>query len=99
MLRILLSPAPVLLHAILLPTLAWGQQATLGLGLTQILKSGRGIARTCGQSDYGTGLELRLAAPMVSRWTKPKTIGTCRMQPSSSASISLLVPVLANPGS
>lgn len=60
----------ILLPAILLPALAWGQQITPGFSLTQILQSGRGIARNCGQREYGTGLGVRLSVPVLSRWTK-----------------------------
>jgi hypothetical protein len=60
----------ILLPAILLPALAWGQQITPGFSLTQILQSGRGIARNCGQREYGTGLGVRLSVPVPSRWTK-----------------------------
>lgn len=65
----------ILLPAILLPSLAWGQQVTLGPSLTQILQSGQGIARRCGQGEYGTGLGLRLSVPALSRWTKVQVAG------------------------
>lgn len=72
---VFLSVTRILLPAVLLPTLAWGQQITLGPSLTQILKSGRGIARSCGQSEYGTGLGARLSVPGLSRWTKLQVAG------------------------
>jgi hypothetical protein len=72
---VFLSVIRILLPAVLLPALAWGQQITLGPSLTQILKSGRGIARNCGQSEYGTGLGARLSVPVLSRWTKLQVAG------------------------
>jgi hypothetical protein len=72
---VFLSVTRILLPAFLLPALAEGQQITPGLSLTQILQSGRGIARTCGQSEYGTGLGARLSLPVLSRWTKLQVAG------------------------
>jgi len=63
------SKIPVLLLAVLLPARAWSQQTTLAPTLTQIVISGEGIARDCFQSQYGTGLGLQLAMPIIARWT------------------------------
>ena len=67
---VLLGVSRVLLLAALLPALAWGQQITIGPSLTQILSSGDGVARNCGQNEYGTGLGARLSLPALSRWTQ-----------------------------
>jgi hypothetical protein len=69
------SATRILLPSVLLPTLALGQQVTLGPSLSQILQSGPGIARTCGQNEYGTGLGVRLSVPVLSRWTKLQVAG------------------------
>jgi hypothetical protein len=49
------------------PALAWGQQATLGPALTQIVSSGDGVARRCAQPEYATGLGVRFALPVLTR--------------------------------
>lgn len=72
---ILLRSTRILLPAALLPALAWGQQATLGLTLTQIASSGDGVARVCGQPEYGTGLGARLSVPVLTKWTTLQVAG------------------------
>ena len=58
----------ILLLAALLPDVAWGQQATLGATVTQIVSSGEGVARSCLQPEYGTGLGVRFERPVLRRW-------------------------------
>ena len=58
----------ILLLGALLPAVAWGQQATLGATLTQIVSSGEGVARSCLQPEYGTGLGVRFEMPVLRRW-------------------------------
>jgi hypothetical protein len=65
----------ILLLAGLLPALGWGQQATLGPTLTQIISSGTGVARSCLQPEYGTGLGVRFAMPVLTRWTTLQVAG------------------------
>jgi hypothetical protein len=72
---ILLRSTRILLPAALLPALAWGQQATLGPTLTQIVSSGPGVARDCLQPEYGTGLGARLSVPVLTRWTTLQVAG------------------------
>jgi hypothetical protein len=72
---ILLRSTRILLPAALLPALAWGQQATLGPTLTQITSIGDGVARVCGQPEYGTGLGARLSVPVLTKWTTLQVAG------------------------
>jgi hypothetical protein len=72
---ILLRSSRVLLLAALLPAWGWGQQATLGPTLTQILSSGEGVARNCLQPEYGTGLGARLSLPVLTSWTAVQLAG------------------------
>lgn len=72
---ILLRSILILFPAALLPALAWGQQVTLGLTLTQILSSGTGVARNCLQPEYGTGLGGRLSVPVLTRRTTLQVAG------------------------
>ena len=64
---ILLRSTRLLLLVALLPGLAWGQQATLGPTLTQIVSSGDGVARRCAEPEYATGLGVRFALPVLTR--------------------------------
>lgn len=66
---VLLRSTPILLLVALLPAVGWGQQASLGPTLTQVISSGDGIARVCVQPEYGTGLGARLAIPVLTRRT------------------------------
>jgi hypothetical protein len=72
---ILLGLTRILLPTALLPAVGWGQQATLGFTLTQILTSGEGVARDCVQPEYGTGLGARLSLPMLTSWTNLEVAG------------------------
>jgi hypothetical protein len=66
---VLLRSTLILLLVALLPGLGWGQQASLGPTLTQIISSGDGVARVCVQPEYGTGLGARLAIPVLTKRT------------------------------
>ena len=57
----------ILLLAALLPAVARGQQATLGPTVTQIVSSGDGVARSCLEPEYATGLGVRFAMPVLRR--------------------------------
>ncbi len=57
----------ILLLVALLPTVAWGQQTTLGPTVTQIVSSGEGVARECIELEYATGLGGRFATPVLRR--------------------------------
>jgi hypothetical protein len=72
---ILLRSTRILFTAALIPALAWGQQATLGPTLTQIVSSGDGVARNCLQPQYGTGLGARLSVPVLTEWTTLQVAG------------------------
>jgi hypothetical protein len=72
---VLLHSSRILLPAVLLPTPVWGQHVTLGPTLTQILSSGRGVARDCLQSEYPTGLGLRLSVPVLTSWMTLQVAG------------------------
>ena len=65
----------ILLPAALLPGLLRAQQATLGPTLTQIVSSGPGVARSCLQSAYSTGLGARLSVPVLTQWTTLQVAG------------------------
>lgn len=73
--KVLRSSTRILLPLILLPSLGWGQQVTLGPTLTQIATSGNGIARDCIESEYSTGVGLRLVAPVLTDWTSVQVAG------------------------
>jgi hypothetical protein len=75
MLKTVLLRSSQLLLSTLLPALAWGQQLTLGPTLTQILSSGKGVARDCLQSEYSTGLGARFSVPVLTRWTTLQVVG------------------------
>jgi hypothetical protein len=66
--KVLLRSSQTLLAAALLPGLAYAQRPTLGATLTQIVSSGPGVARSCLQPEYGTGLGARLSVPVLARW-------------------------------
>lgn len=72
--RMLLRSIRILLPAALLPALA-AAQATLGATLTQVVKSGEGVARSCSQGEYGTALGARLSVPVLSRQTSVQVAG------------------------
>jgi hypothetical protein len=64
---VLLRSTRILLLVALLPALGWGQQASLGPTLTQVISSGEGVARDCLQSEYSTGLGVRLVMPVLTK--------------------------------
>jgi hypothetical protein len=72
---VLLRSTRSLFPAAFLPALAWGQQATLGPTLTQIISSGAGVARSCLQSEYSTGLGVRLVTPVLTKRTTLQVAG------------------------
>jgi hypothetical protein len=72
---ILLRSTRILLPVGFLPALGWGQQASLGPTLTQIISSGDGVARACGQPEYSTGLGVRLVMPVITKWTTLQLAG------------------------
>jgi hypothetical protein len=72
---VLLRSTRILLPVALLPALGWGQQATFGFTLTQVLSSGAGVARDCIQREYGTGLGARLSVPVLTRRTTLQVAG------------------------
>jgi hypothetical protein len=72
---VLLRLLRVVLPAALLPAFVWGQQATLGPTLTQIISSGAGVARSCLQPEYSTGLGVRFAMPVLTRWMTLQVAG------------------------
>jgi hypothetical protein len=72
---LLVRSSRILLPAALVPALAWSQQATLGPTLTQILSSGKGVARNCIQPEYGTGLGARFSVPVLGGRTSLQLAG------------------------
>jgi hypothetical protein len=71
---VLLRSTLILPLAALLPALGWGQ-ASLGPTLTQVIGSGDGVARSCLQSGYSTGLGVRFVAPVFTKWTTLQVAG------------------------
>jgi hypothetical protein len=71
----LLRSTRILLPVALLPALGWGQQASLGPTLTQIISSGDGVARSCLQSEYSTGLGVRWVTPLLTKRTTLQVAG------------------------
>jgi hypothetical protein len=64
-----------LLPLVFIPSFASAQQATLGPTLTQIITSGDGVARSCLQSEYSTGLGALFEIPVLTKWTTVQAAG------------------------
>lgn len=65
--NVVLRATRLVLPATLAPALAWGQQPTVGPTLTRIISSGDGVARTCLQSGYSSGLGVRFVTPVLAK--------------------------------
>ena len=65
----------VLSVAAAVPALAEGQQRTLGPTLAWIISGGDGVARSCLQTGYSTGLGVRFVTPFLTRVTTVEVAG------------------------
>ena len=74
--NVLLRSTRVLLSAAALaPALVWGQQRSVGPTFTRIITSGDGVARSCLQSGYSSGLGVRFVTPLLTKRTTLQVAG------------------------
>ncbi len=69
------APVLILSMAAAVPARAEGQQRTLGPTLAWIISGGDGVARSCLQTGYSTGLGVRFVTPFLTRVTTVEVAG------------------------